>query len=84
MQKLIEKTESQPDEIEQYLKNYLESPGDLPDTVFDQDEEKEILQSNKKYLEEEFNTWIKIDTEEESEDQKAERAEPGKPAIIME
>ena len=84
MQKLIEKTESQPDEIEQYLKNYLESPGDLPETVFDQDEEKEILQSNKKYLEVEFNTWIKIDTEEESEDQKAERAEPGKPAIIME
>jgi leucyl-tRNA synthetase len=84
MQKLIEKTESQPNEIEQYLKNYLESPGGLPDTVFDQDEEKEILQNNKEYLEEEFNTWIKIDTEEESGDQKAERAEPGKPAIIME
>ena len=84
MQQLIEETDSSPEEIEEYLKDYLNSPGELPGKVFSSEDEKEILDENEKYLEEKFNTWVEIELEAESQDEKASRAEPGKPAIVME
>ncbi|WP_414837640.1 leucine--tRNA ligase [Candidatus Nanosalina sp. VS9-1] len=84
MQQLIESTGSEPETIESYLKNYLNSPGDLPENVFSEDDELEILEENEKFLEKEFDSWVDIVTEEDSEDEKASRAEPGKPAIILE
>lgn len=84
MQQLIEETDSSPEEIESYLKDYLNSPGELPEKVFSLENEKEILDENENYLEEKFDTWIDIEKESESDSDKASRAEPGKPAIVME
>jgi leucyl-tRNA synthetase len=84
MQQLIESTSCEPEEIEDYLQEYMDSPGQLPDRVFSQQKELEILQENEKYLEEKFDTWVDITTESESDSDKASRAEPGKPAIVME
>jgi leucyl-tRNA synthetase len=83
MQQLIEKTSCEPEEIEEYLQEYMDSPGNLPDRVFSQEKELEILQENEKYLEEKFDAWVDITTESDSESEKASRAEPGKPAIVM-
>jgi leucyl-tRNA synthetase len=84
MQQLIEDTDFSPEEIEDYLKDYLNSPGDLPEKVFSLSVEQEILEENEEYFEEKFNTWVNIELESESGHEKASRAEPGKPAIIME
>ena len=84
MQNLLEKTDAEPETIEGYLKDYLNSPGDLPDTIFSSQEELRILNENEKFLEEEFDAWVDIVSEKEAEHEKASRAEPGKPAIILE
>ena len=84
MEQLIDETECSPEEIEEYLNEYLNSPGDLPEKVFSTEDEKEILEENEKYLEKKFDTWVEIELEKDSLDEKASRAEPGKPAIIME
>ncbi len=83
MEQLIEETDCSPEEIEGYLKDYLNSPGDLPERVFGLEEENEIMDENEKYLEEKFDTWVNIELESESGHEKASRAEPGKPAIVM-
>ena len=83
MQQLIAETSSEPQEIEGYLKDYMNSPGKLPDKIFSKEKEQEILNENEKFLEEKFDAWVDITTESESESDKASRAEPGKPAIVM-
>ncbi len=82
MQHLIKDRKNKSNMIKNYLQAYLDSPGDLPPEI---DEEKEIetLEENKDYLNREFNAQIKIVSEEDSSDKKANRSEPGKPAIIM-
>ena len=84
MQKLLDETDANPETIEGYLKDYLNSPGDLPDTIFSSQEELRILNENEKFLEKEFDAWTTIQSEKESSEEKASRAEPGKPAIILE
>jgi len=84
MQKLLDETDANPETIEGYLKDYLNSPGDLPDTIFSSQEELRILKENEKFLEKEFDAWTTIQSEKESKEEKASRAEPGKPAIILE
>jgi hypothetical protein len=83
MEQLIEETDCSPEEIEGYLKDYLNSPGDLPERVFGLEEENEIMDENEKYLEEKFDTWVNVELESESSHEKASRAEPGTPAIVM-
>lgn len=84
MQKLIKETDEDPETIESYLKEYMNSPGNLPDKVFSKEKEVEILRESKKYMEEKFDSWVDVTTESESSSDKASRAEPGKPAIVME
>ena len=84
MQELIENTEAEPEEIEEYLKEYLDSPGKLPDRIFPTEKEFEILQQNEEYFESKLDTWVDVVEESESDLEKASRAEPGKPAIVME
>jgi hypothetical protein len=62
----------------------MEEPGDLPNTVFSTEKELEVLEENETYLENQFNKWVTIETETESTESKASRAEPGRPAIVME
>ncbi|MFB6207911.1 MAG: leucine--tRNA ligase [Candidatus Nanohaloarchaea archaeon] len=82
MGRLVEGRKEHSDMIKDLLQKYLEDPGDLP-AVLDQEEEKEMLKENHNFLEQEFNAWVKVESEKESEEEKASRAEPGRPAIVM-
>lgn len=83
MSQLVEGREQQADTIKNFLQEYMENPGDLPEKIFDTEKEMEILKENQNFLEEEFNSNIEIELEENSSEEKADRAEPGKPAIVM-
>ena len=83
MSRLRESSDLEPEEIQKYLKKYLNDPGDLPETVFSSEREMEILKGDEKYLERKFDAWVDIEQEKDSELEKASRAEPGKPAIVM-
>lgn len=82
MGELVKGRKDYADQIKSFLQNYLESPGDLP-AVMDEEKEKEVLEENKDYIQTQFNSEIEIEFEKYSEEDKADRAEPGKPAIIL-
>lgn len=84
MGKLTSGRESHAETIKSYLQDYLEEPGELPDRIFSEEREKEVLEENKNFIEDEFDSWVKIELESESSEKKASRAEPGRPAIVME
>ncbi len=84
MEQLSHGRKSHAEKVKDYLQEYLEEPGDLPDRVFSTERELEILEENEEFLEDEFDRWVTIETEQESRENKASRAEPGKPAIVLE
>lgn len=84
MGRLVQGREKQADTIKGYLQDYLKEPGALPEKVFEEAKEVEILEENQSFFENEFDAEIVIETEKESEEDKASRAEPGRPAIVME
>ncbi|MFQ3307871.1 MAG: leucyl-tRNA synthetase, partial [Candidatus Nanohaloarchaea archaeon] len=83
MGRMVEDRKQKSDQIKSFLQDYLNNPGDLPQ-IFDEKTEKQIIQENKDYLENEFDTTVEIVRESDSDSDKADRAEPGKPAIILE
>ena len=84
MGRLTNGREQHADQIKSFLKDYLNDPGDLPNTIFSSEKELEVLEENEEFLEDEFNKWVSIETEKESKSEKADRAEPGRPAIVFE
>jgi len=84
MEQLTEGREQEAEQIKDYLQEYMEEPGELPDKIFSEEREAEILKGNQEFIENEFDSWVKIEKESESSESKASRAEPGKPAIVME
>lgn len=84
MGRLTQGREQHAEQIKAYLQDYIEEPGDLPGHVFTSDKEEEILEENEAFLEREFDKWVTIEKESESTEKKASRAEPGRPAIVME
>ncbi|MDY6779646.1 MAG: leucine--tRNA ligase [Halobacteria archaeon] len=83
MGRLVEGREENADTVKGYLQDYLDSPGELPDAVFTTDEEKKVIDENTRFLEDEFDATVVVEEESESEEEKASRAEPGRPAIIL-
>ncbi len=83
MGRLIQGRKDKAESVKKYLQTYFDSPGDLPSKVFSEDREVEILEENKEFLSKEFDASIDIEKEETSNEDKASRAEPGKPAIVM-
>lgn len=84
MQELVEDRERHADTIKGYLENYLDQPGELPEEVFPKEREIEILEENWAFIEQEFDASVTVEEESESGEEKASRAEPGRPAIVME
>ncbi|MFB6167192.1 MAG: leucine--tRNA ligase, partial [Candidatus Nanohaloarchaea archaeon] len=84
MSELVEDRERYADEIKGFLQEYLDSPGELPGEVFSTERELEILEENMSFLEGEFDAEVRLEEETESGEDKASRAEPGRPAIVME
>lgn len=84
MSSLVEGREEHAEDVKKFLQKYFDEPGSFVDEVLEAEEEIEILEENENFLEQEFNAWIDIERESESEEDKASRAEPGRPAIVME
>lgn len=83
MGRLVEGRKENADTVKKLLQEYMEDPGAMPEEIFSSEREMEILEENKEFLENEFEVDVIIETEEESGEEKASRAEPGKPAIVM-
>lgn len=84
MGELVEGRERYSERIKDFLQEYLDSPGELPDQVFSTGRELEILEENRAFLKDEFGSEVILEEENESDEEKASRAEPGRPAIVME
>jgi len=71
------------DTVNQKVQDAFQNPGKFQNQLMKQETEKQALEANKERWKEEFNTEIIIESEEDSSEDKADRAEPGKPAIVM-
>jgi len=84
MGRLVSGREEHADKIKSYLQDYMESPGELPGNIYSDERELEVLEENSSYIQNEFDAEISFELEENSENKKASRAEPGRPAIVLE
>lgn len=83
MGRLVSGRKEHAETVKSMLQEYMEAPGELPGEVLETDREVEILMENREFLEDEFDSGVEIEKESESDEDKASRAEPGKPAIVM-
>ncbi len=70
-------------EAVQIIQKILKNPKVLPNEDFSREEEENFLNDYKEELEKDTKLKIIIEKEEESEEQKARTAMPGKPAIVL-
>lgn len=71
-------------DINSMVVDAVENPGKFQKQFTSEELETEALEQNKRRWKEEFNAEITLETEEESGEEKASRAEPGRPAIVIE
>jgi len=81
---LDEELKQHAESVKQNVIDAIENPGKFRDQFMSESVEKEAVEVNKDRWEKEFDAEVVIETEEESSDEKASRAEPGRPAIVME
>ena len=84
MGRLVSGRKEHAEKIKSYLQNYMDSPGELPENIYSDERELEVLEGNSSYIQNEFDASISFELEENSESEKASRAEPGRPAIVLE
>ncbi|MFB6216839.1 MAG: class I tRNA ligase family protein, partial [Candidatus Aenigmatarchaeota archaeon] len=84
MGRLVQGRKENAETIKKYLQSYLTSPGELPSKIFSQKREKEVIEENLSFIENEFDANVEVGREQDSNEDKASRAEPGRPAIVME
>lgn len=83
MGQLVEGRKKHAETVKKLLQEYMDDPGAMPEEVLSTEREVEILEENREFIEKEFDVDVIIETEEDSSEEKASRAEPGKPAIVM-
>ncbi|MFP4230183.1 MAG: leucine--tRNA ligase, partial [Candidatus Nanohaloarchaea archaeon] len=71
------------DTVNEKVQDAYENPGKFRNQLMERKLEEEALESNRDRWAEEFDAEIVIESEEESSEEKASRAEPGRPAIVM-
>jgi leucyl-tRNA synthetase len=84
MGRLTDGREEHGEAIQSYLRTYMDSPQDLPDEVMSRDEERAALVDRRGVVEGPFDARLEIVDESETSHERADRAEPGQPAIILE
>ena len=84
MGRLVSGRKKHADQIKSYLQDYMDSPGELPENIYSEEREMEALKENSSYIENEFDAEASFKLEEDSDLEKASRAEPGRPAIVLE
>jgi hypothetical protein len=72
------------EEINQKVVKAVENPGKFRSQNMTQELEEKALKENKRRWREEFDKEIQVIEEKNSAEEKASRAEPGRPAIILE
>lgn len=70
--------------IANFVPKIVKDPSKLPETVLNQKTETKNFEENKEIFETEFKTKLEILTEDQSKENKAGSAMPGKPAIVLE
>ena len=83
MSKLTEGRGEHGQEINEYLHKYNDNPEQLPDSVLNSEEEREAIKALDEYIEAEFGVDIEIVEENDISHERANRAEPSHPAIIL-
>jgi len=81
---LDEELKPKAQKVNQMVVKAVENPGKFQNQFLHYDTEKKALKQNAKRWREEFEITVEIETEESSKNSKASRAEPGRPAIVME
>ncbi|MDY6768523.1 MAG: leucine--tRNA ligase, partial [Candidatus Nanohaloarchaea archaeon] len=71
------------EELATLVEQYSEQPGDLPDVRLTVDEEADLFDDAAGFLAARFDADVTVELERESDHQKAARARPGKPAIVL-
>jgi leucyl-tRNA synthetase len=71
------------DTVNQKVQEAFQNPGKFRNQLMEQGTEENALDANKERWQEEFDAEIIIESEEESSEEKADRSEPGKPAIVI-
>jgi leucyl-tRNA synthetase len=71
------------DTVNQKVQEAFKNPGKFRNQLMEESTEENALDANRERWEEEFDAEIIIESEEESSEEKADRAEPGKPAIVI-
>jgi leucyl-tRNA synthetase len=69
--------------INQKVQEAYQNPGKFKDQLIKENAEERALEANQDRWKEEFDAKIIIEAEEESSEEKSDRAEPGKPAIVV-
>lgn len=82
MNQLVEGRKEHAEFIKSSLQEYMNNPDEIPYNT-SQDEEENVIKENIDYISSEFDAKITLETEEESSEDKSDRAEPGKPAIVL-
>ncbi|MFB6077193.1 MAG: class I tRNA ligase family protein, partial [Candidatus Nanohaloarchaea archaeon] len=72
------------DSLQTLVQDYTSNPGDLPDVVLDEGAESGTFADAATFITDRFDADLVIEEESESDHEKAERARPGKPAIVLE
>lgn len=83
MGRLVEGRTERADVVQAALKKYLDEPDEFPSEVFTNEAEREALLAYREFVEREFDAEVVVVDETESAEERAGRAEPGQPAIIM-
>jgi len=72
-------------EITKMVPMFVKDPSKLPELVTDQETESQALANDVEFLKNEYDVeTVKIIKAEDSNEQKAKKAAPGKPAIMIE
>ncbi|MDY6769000.1 MAG: hypothetical protein SVW02_02745, partial [Candidatus Nanohaloarchaea archaeon] len=71
------------EELATLVEEYTEQPGDLPDVQLRPDEEADLFEDAAGFLADRFDADVEIGLEADSSHEKAGRARPGKPAIVL-
>ncbi len=71
-------------EVVKLIQDCLKHPNKIPEYSISQEEEKQLLEKNKKQLSQAYNLEIEIIQAENSNQGKAKSALPGKPALLVE
>lgn len=71
------------DKIPAMVQRILKDQSKMPETIMHQEAEVQFLLDSKEFFEKELNCEVKIVREQDSSEQKAANAMPGKPAIVV-